>query len=592
MKTTTLYNHFINEKTLTMQMIHDMNYLDINSFTWKFRDDVIIKLCYGGKKSLLYEITLKKISLTAMDRVIITDVLTKVFRGYVRLFSVSKLVNPFIKLITDNNINQTTKHNFEMIIFDIMSDVTINYSDIRHIRYYGSNIQLLKLVYGEHLNLHDKNMDVDINTCTVGNLDAQDINYKNILLEKTNNNVKLVENEIFLLENCSNINRFNMLCLQSDNMNLIKHAFNKIKSLNIYPNIITVKCLHSDYRKQDTLGHFLNNGFMPDFECIKLIVNNYWSNIPAHKTLILKNINFTMIEFNKIYSLMGPIAYAYKPDLSSDDFDYMFNKLIHKQYNPYDNSSESTLLGMLNRLQLPNPTKYIKLAIKHLPDSIVISLIDKGAILDKQCLILLCERSYISDELLNIFINHKLFIDKDCLKAYTNKFTLINTLNETAQMNYNNMILNLVGYGLIVDLECIDCMLKNKLFLSNLETYEIAYDDNLYNICNKNNFFPDEYMDRFAVTIGKYRILLRDMFNTERLETLEKYMKKYNLEIDNICLYNALHHNLSYIEIFNKYNYLPQLKDIISIKNSTQREQVYKTYYEKYDKKIIEEVIY
>lgn len=78
MNTHTLYQHFVNEKALTMQMLYDMSYLDTSLFDWQFCNSVVIKLCYS-KNSLLSQITLKKIPLTENDKIMLNNIFTIVF---------------------------------------------------------------------------------------------------------------------------------------------------------------------------------------------------------------------------------------------------------------------------------------------------------------------------------------------------------------------------------------------------------------------------------------------------------------------------------------------------------------------------------
>lgn len=454
-----------------------------------------------------------------------------------------------------------------MILFDILSEVAIIYKTFRNVIGHIKNKQLMKILFGEHLILNNIKI-ANLDDCIVGNLDADDFVYKN----------KLSSNNHFPSNHCTNINRFNMLCLLEQNINPIMDAFDYLKTLNIYPNSMSLKCLSSnDILSSDQcntmISHFLNNGFIPDPDCIEVIMRT-WKFYQVYN-LLLSKIDFTVLNFNKVYSLMGPIAYAHKPNLSINDFEYMFAKLnnVYSLYN-------SIIIGMLDRLNIPDPTKYIKYAIKHYSTDVVIALINKGAVLDKQCFVMAFNDVFISEQLLNHFINQKLFVDKDCFKSFINACSKY-IMSHKTELKYQNIILTLIGYGFVIDIECINIMLKKGLFLSQLETFGIAYDDDLYKLCNENNCFPSEYVDRFVVTIGKYKMMLRNMFKSETLEIIEKYMQTYKLEIDDICLYNALNYNPNFIEIFAKYKYTPNIKDILYIKNDKQKELIYETYFNK-----------
>jgi len=562
----TLYQYFINEKELSIQMLHDMSFMDISLFEWKFCNDIIVKLCYG-KNSLLTQITLKKIPLTANDRDIINNIFTVVFEKS-QIFELVKLHNPFGKLIVDHNINSATKNNFEMILFDILSEVGIVHKTFGGVYEHIKNKQLMKILFGEHLILNNIELD-DLDDCIVGILDAVDIAYKG----------RLQYASIFLVSKCTNINRFNMLCYSHGNSSRIIRAFDVLKTLNIYPNSMTFRCLamndtQSSHQCATIATHFLNNGFTPDLECIEVLIRTW--KFDSVRKLLLSKIDFTTIEFNKVYSLMGPLAYTHKPDLSINDFEYMFEKLHIIRHN-YDD----IIIGMLNRLDIPDPTKYIKYAIKHFSLNIIQALINKGAVLDNQCFVIACTTIEISEQLLNLFINHKLFINIDCFKSFINACSKHIIQKKNNKLNYQDTILTLVGFGLVIDLECINYMLKKGLFLSGLETFDIAYNENLYKLCNENNYFPSEYLEKFIISIGKYKIMLRNMFLTECLEIIEKYMNEYKLEIDDICLYNALHYNPNCIQIFTKFNYTPNMKDILYIKSDKQKELIYETYFDK-----------
>jgi hypothetical protein len=99
------------------------------------------------------------------------------------------------------------------------------------------------------------------------------------------------------------------------------------------------------------------------------------------------------------------------------------------------------------------------------------------------------------------------------------------------------VILNmLMGHGLKINLNCIGMLLSLNLYLPNLETYNIPYDEDLYFMCYVNEYFPDEYMSKF--TIDKNILIMRD-FVKNKLNTytkFTKFIKDNNIVLDNYML--------------------------------------------------------
>jgi hypothetical protein len=97
--------------------------------------------------------------------------------------------------------------------------------------------------------------------------------------------------------------------------------------------------------------------------------------------------------------------------------------------------------------------------------------------------------------------------------------------------------------GLKINLHCISLLLSLNVHLENLENYDIKYDEDLYFECYVNNWFPDEYINKFEIDKN---VLIMRRFTNNKINTVNKvieFIKSNNIILDNYMIDSILNFN-------------------------------------------------
>lgn len=165
-------------------------------------------------------------------------------------------------------------------------------------------------------------------------------------------------------------------------------------------------------------------------------------------------------------------------------------------------------------------------------------------------------------KIMEIFADNKISFDINCFYNY---------LQSSWSWDILDMLLNVLhGNGVKIDPEIIDNIASHKTVVEHLEKYNIRYDENLYKICHKYNWYPKEYMTNIKKNMNKHQLKLYnlckkslyyigrhsvmldtfindndDSNNSPAMYYLNKFADTYGLSMDQICLDNILSGSLS-----------------------------------------------
>ncbi len=142
--------------------------------------------------------------------------------------------------------------------------------------------------------------------------------------------------------------------------------------------------------------------------------------------------------------------------------------------------------------------------------------------------------------------------------------------------NIINIVLLLIRNGLKITLNCVSLLLSIRENLKNLENYEIEYDESLYFECYINNYFPDEYMEKF--TIDKNIVYMRTNRKIQTYKQFSEFMKINNIELDYYMLENLYKQQGFQNQLLNQHNLTPSILSMYKSTNTFYKLKAFKNF--------------
>ena len=143
--------------------------------------------------------------------------------------------------------------------------------------------------------------------------------------------------------------------------------------------------------------------------------------------------------------------------------------------------------------------------------------------------------------------NYNLIVKIICYKISPDKETLHKLINDSwsdygimKRKKYaGNIIELLIKNGLEITISEIELLLSHDIILEDLNRFDIQYDEELYYLCFKYDYFPIEYEDKFI--INKNVLHLRTMCKKSKttIDQIKKFMKDNNIKPDRYCVDNT-----------------------------------------------------
>ncbi len=146
----------------------------------------------------------------------------------------------------------------------------------------------------------------------------------------------------------------------------------------------------------------------------------------------------------------------------------------------------------------------------------------------------------------------------------------IKIIDEDVNSKIISIVLLLIKNGLKINLNCVSLLLSIREDLVNLENYDIEYDEKLYFECYINNYFPDEYKEKF--TIDKNIINMRTNRKIHNYKQFKELMQTINVDFDYYMLEN------SYKIIKDKHNFTPSMLTMYKLTNTACRPKAFKNF--------------
>jgi len=290
--------------------------------------------------------------------------------------------------------------------------------------------------------------------------------------------------------------------------------------------------------KSCQFAHYcINNGFVPNEDFVKLCCN---STIHMEMIFYLHNTSNLKITTDMMNSLLQS-NYVFSTENRHANgtshtnllIDFGYTEDIIKQSIYKINRSEYISIYTLCKLIgiLPN-TKTFEIAITNKYYNIIDECLKNLKILPTNHHLQLALSSFgFQLDILESLLCYKISPGKQDFDAFIKGHNYSNT----------HMLETLIKYGLKLDLEDITKALSRTVSISNLERFNIPYDEKLYFSCYINNYYPyDDFM-----IIDKHILELRKMCRNKdtTLSKFTDYIKDNNVIVDKYCFDHACDKN-------------------------------------------------
>jgi len=420
-------------------------------------------------------------------------------------------------------------------------------SHFSHNRYRDSDISYHKAVYNKNNSLinFQKSCFVPIKG-KIGNYDNYYIEYVDECFKNFKQSASLTDDEFVVCDD------FFVLVLWSGDDKLIDNILDKYCEYGLE---FTVEMLESILFCDVTLQKNINNKKKIVSRIIQELEKNTSSDIIISsiiKTCVLlpETMNYVnyiqnpyIIKCNEFVDfILRTRKYNLSRQIDHECF-YKFVSLI----NPADIVNNIDLFAILS-----TDRELFQTYIKQINDQFI----------NMETLYKVCEMGP-NNHILNELLSHKLIPDKKCFEL----------LCQSGYANFNHTIKILVSHGFVIDLDCVEYALKYEEEIDDLEMFNIKYNDELFKICDKLEYYPKKYISQ----IDKDYVKMVEAFKKEPTNKIDAFINKKKLVPTNYCFEVAINKNKNddIINYIIKLGYNPSMSDIVLIDDKQKRTHIY-----------------
>ncbi len=171
-----------------------------------------------------------------------------------------------------------------------------------------------------------------------------------------------------------------------------------------------------------------------------------------------------------------------------------------------------------------------------------------------------------------VYFSEELYKRHERMKEYRRKRFGTNKKSKSkpkSKIIKNSRVINivelLIKYDLKIDFYCINLLLSCNEELLNLERFGICYDEDLYFLCYVNEYYPQEYMEKFI--IDKNVLIMRKLMATNmKPEKITDFLNTNNLKLDAYSLESGIKNkNIFSSELMNKKLCIPSLPTLYKL---------------------------
>ena len=302
--------------------------------------------------------------------------------------------------------------------------------------------------------------------------------------------------------------------------------------------IITEECIQAYIKFANAYWNAIS------FEPLKILCKGL--NKPVSNDLVLFLINCTTFKFDILVYLLE----NYELELSSDILNNSISKgslysnniqeSFPELWNKYSNNYSFNKIEYLLDKGIPPNGATLELICKNRDNNNYYNLVKNYNMLpNKQCLDITLRYFDLRSnfEIVQDILSFKVLPDEISVKS-----VISNSINEDISIKLIELLIN---FGLVVTLPIVQECLIAGITIPDLERFNIKYDDELYHTCFFQDFFPQEYIDKF--TINKDQLQLRTLCGTPNTQfaDVEKFIQEHNVKLDRYSFDNACKKNIS-----------------------------------------------
>lgn len=288
----------------------------------------------------------------------------------------------------------------------------------------------------------------------------------------------------------------------------------------------------------------------------------------------------TIIKFDQYYLL--PILE--KNNLINDEFiksiiaskSVEFISLIIDKYPDHFKNKLDTIIELnnpeliekiLDTKVIPTRNNIIRAIELNMTD-IVITMIKLGVVITKDLLLLACTLK--NKDLIKLFLENKIVPDKACFKEIifrkNNKHPYNNyykTSNYKLDFKIQTELIDiLVNYGYIITYEDVLLATENRIFINNIDKFNIKFDTRYTKLCTTIGIYP--YDTNVSPDIECLEIECKKSGNYAQIQSM---IKKFKLIPNSCCLENAcsVKNNTKTLDILLKYDIAVTKKSLTNL---------------------------
>lgn len=311
---------------------------------------------------------------------------------------------------------------------------------------------------------------------------------------------------------------------------LDKHKFSIINGWNLLYTIRLkeINDKTTGYVTIEYINYLISENLRYYYENVTMDKNNNIMNIPMQKNIFCK-FNYKYIKSNWKGDILEDFCNKWFIVINEDNIKNCYlNPDIFEWLNIIPTMETLCAILKINNCRVKKPYKRPQKAVLYLVDKYGFNLKE---ILDETV-------QYNCPYLINEILSRKITPDINTISKYSIP---------------SNIMTLLINYGIYIDDDVIKKLsLTGTLLEPTFYKEKSLTEEIYYNFYKTNTTIPEEYYFVFDIP---YKLLeLRNISNSNKLQTIIKYAKKYNLQIDMYCFNNMVKNSPTRsINFYNKF---------------------------------------
>lgn len=302
------------------------------------------------------------------------------------------------------------------------------------------------------------------------------------------------------------------------------------------------------YALYTTLLMYIVNRFVCNDVFIKYLCDNVVPQYPEYLMMLMREGNFRP-DVNVLNGIIDKNSCEWFFVNNKEDYEKLDISTQLLVDGKFGSCSKIKMLDLYDLFKVEPTITSLNIICKKYSIEEIDMMIDKYKLIPEKETLDICITT-LNFDLINKILNYKVIPDDKT-------FYKLNDC-EFLDCGCVKIIELLVSHGLWIQYEHIEFLLSHGFGLSNLERFDIKYDERLYFTCYLYNFWPEEYKIKFTIdknVLGMHYLCINKKLTYEKLI---KYLKTYDLKLDYYAI-DFLFFNNSHIcdYVMEKFKCIP-----------------------------------